>query len=408
MIEPRPERSAAPWIEWPVRIIALAVVVPLRVAWEFLVLSGRFLHRYVVAPVGWFLDRVIWRPLVWFAVNVIWRPAVWVAVQVVWRPLVWVAVNVVWRPLTWAAVHLVWQPLCWAAVHLVWQPLTWAAVHLIWRPLTWAARYLVWRPLRWTIINLVLWPLVWIAVRVVRPAVVAVARFVSWLLTRTGRGVWPVLALLGRASRFVGGLLVAYVLRPLGWLVRHLVLLPVKWLFVGLWWLIKGLGRVLVIVVVAFGRGVAAGWRWTGRALAAVGRAIAALGRGLGWLAAAVWRSALRPVVAFVGRILLLLGKIVIGAFVGAWWLVGVLGRFVYRYALRPVGLGVAWAWRHSAVPLWRAVVWAWRHTVVPVARGVAAAAAASWRWSRESVFQPAARTARSVRAAVRSAFGRS
>ncbi|MFC7479206.1 hypothetical protein ACFQX7_02830 [Luedemannella flava] len=130
----------------------------------------------------------------------------------------------------------------------------------------------------------------------------------------------------------------------------------------------------------------------------------------------------LRPVGVFTGRVLLFLVKLVIGVFVGAWWLAGVIGRFCYRYLFRPAGLAVAWAWRHSMVPLWRAVVWtwrhtavptwqatvwAWRHTVVPLSRAVGAGAAATWHWSRESVWQPAARTARSVRAAVRSAFGR-
>ncbi|MFC7479207.1 hypothetical protein ACFQX7_02835 [Luedemannella flava] len=50
---------------------------------------------------------------------------------------------------------------------------------------------------------------------------------------------------------------------PIGWLVRHGVLLPLEWLFAGLWWLTRALGRLIVIVAVAFGRGVAAGWRWT-------------------------------------------------------------------------------------------------------------------------------------------------
>ncbi|MFK3980716.1 hypothetical protein ACI2K4_10120, partial [Micromonospora sp. NPDC050397] len=67
-------------------------------------------------------------------------------------------------------------------------------------------------------------------------------------------------------------------------------------------------------------------------------------------------------------------------------WLAGVVGRFVYRYLLRPVGLTLRWLWRHTVTPAGRAVRWVWRHLVV-----------STFRWLRDGVVRPVRLTTRQV-----------
>jgi hypothetical protein len=68
------------------------------------------------------------------------------------------------------------------------------------------------------------------------------------------------------------------------------------------------------------------------------------------------------------------------------WWLAGVVGRFVYRFLLRPVGLAVRWAWRSTVVPIGRAIRWGWSHSVLPMGR-----------WLRDGVIRPVRATTRQV-----------
>ncbi|MCZ9344974.1 hypothetical protein NGM37_45235, partial [Streptomyces sp. TRM76130] len=59
----------------PVRIVALVLVLPVRMAWDALVAAGRFLVRAVFRPLG---RAVVWLGLVVFVrpVVALWRYAV--------------------------------------------------------------------------------------------------------------------------------------------------------------------------------------------------------------------------------------------------------------------------------------------------------------------------------------------
>lgn len=184
---------------WPVRVLALVVVLPFRVLWEGLTLAGRFLVRYVLAPLG---EAMAW----------LWRYAVAIPAAWVWRYLIAI-------PVVWVCRYLVAVPAVWIWRHLIVAPGMWLA-----GPAAWSWRYLVAVPVGW------LWraviapaPLVfyrWVlrpigigvaaTVRflvdcVVNPVLVPVGRAIIWFLTAGWKGTaWL-------AVRFY-----RWVLRPIG------------------------------------------------------------------------------------------------------------------------------------------------------------------------------------------------
>lgn len=180
MTRPSPEPLPA-WITWPIRVLAVIFVVPVKLAWDASTVVMRFLWRWVGDP----LCRYVLWPILYYALwlpfyYVICVPVAWVTVHVLWRPLVWLvkALGPFWRLLGrvllevakaigWAltlvyryllrplgiAIAFVWR---WTVVPVA-QAVAWAWRHsvvLLWRylvviPVTWVWRTLVVPPARW-------------------------------------------------------------------------------------------------------------------------------------------------------------------------------------------------------------------------------------------------------------------
>lgn len=207
---------------------------------------------------------------------------------------------------------------------------------------------------------------------------------------------WPVRAvavvvvlpfrLLWEAAKLIGGFLGRYLLAPLAWLWRHLVVIPVlwvaRWIWAGLTVLAHGIRTVLRIVI-----GIPLAWLWR---------------QALRPALQALWRYVLRPVLtAVLVAVTFVVERVIvpIAMFVYTWllapagraagWFLRVgwagtswLGRQVYRFLLRPAGIAVAWLWRYTFGLLFRGIAYAW---------GVV----------RDEVLRPAATVARSVLVAV-------
>jgi Flp pilus assembly pilin Flp len=84
-----PDVPAPAWITWPVRILAVLVVVPVRLLWETLGAVGSFLARSVFGPCGRFLRTVVWQPLTRLLRTVIVRPIAWLCHYLVVAPATW-------------------------------------------------------------------------------------------------------------------------------------------------------------------------------------------------------------------------------------------------------------------------------------------------------------------------------
>ncbi len=250
------------FIHWPVRVVAIIVVVPVRLLWELLAVAGAALLRHVVEPIARLLDRAVVRPLAW-----------------------------------------------------LWD-------HLVVIPVAWLWHWCVETPLRWLWQHLVVVPL-------------------TWLWARRGA---------------IGGWLSRYLVRPSAWLVRHVLIVPISWvvrylLVVPISWLV----HYLLVVPVS----------WVLRQLAPAGRAI---GRAVVW----AWHTA--------GRAL------------------GLTGRGLYRYLLRPLGRSAAWLWNHTVVLAFRGVLALWRVGVVAPARWLGGAVfAPAGRWVRTAVLRPVRDACRGV-----------
>jgi hypothetical protein len=203
------------------------------------------------------------------------------------------------------------------------------------------------------------------------------------------RLLWELLEVV---ARFLGRFLGRYVGRPLAWLWRHAIVMPVSlvWryavvpLFRLLWELLRVVAEFLSRYV---GRPLAWLWRrlveaplaWLGRRITnAVDWAIrvgAPLWRLLGETLALLARGIIWLVIGFVRWVLL-----------PGWRGTGWIGRQVYLWLLRPV-------YRRLLRPVGVAVARVWRRTVTPCGRIVGKAA----RWLRESVLRPTADAARNV-----------
>jgi hypothetical protein len=97
------------WLAWPVRIIAVIVVVPFRLAWDLIVIVSRFLWRYLGVPVAKFVYAYVLRPLGYAFYYVVWIPLHFLLAKVLWTALVWLAENVLapfFKALWRATVHL--------------------------------------------------------------------------------------------------------------------------------------------------------------------------------------------------------------------------------------------------------------------------------------------------------------
>ncbi|WP_425244779.1 hypothetical protein [Streptomyces sp. NEAU-NA10] len=262
-----PEGCLVVAIRLPVRIVVLVLVVPVRMAWDALVVAGRFLNDTVLRPLG--------RALLWLG-----------KVLVVW-PLI-----ALWR----YVVVPTGRALAWLGNVLVVVPLTWCHRHVltpVGHALAWLARgtgaVLLWLYAR------VLAPVgigvrtaaVWLA----RYLVVVPARsFHEWILAPVGRAIaW--------CARGVGqflALLVTGIGWVLYWTTRILFVLPA----LALWrWVLVPVGRVLAVVGREVWDALGHAWRIAGHISLAVGRFLGTLFR---WILVEpvrwVYRSVLTPV----------------------------------------------------------------------------------------------------------------
>jgi hypothetical protein len=251
----------APWIRWPVWVLAAVVVLPLRLLWELLQALGGFLVRYVGRPLVW----------LWFYLVVV--PGWWLLRHVVVPPLR--LLRELLQALGGFLVRYVGRPLVWLWFYLVVVPGSWFLRHAIVRPLRFLLRYLVIVPLTW------LWP----------GLVLVVPWLAYWLIAVPFAWCWRVSAPL---LRFLGQALTALA-NGVGVLIRGIfqrVLMP-GWQGAG--WI---LGHIYRWVLRPVGRAVAWVWR---RTVLPVWRVSAAGGR---WIR----ESVLRPTAAMTKSMLAVLG----------------------------------------------------------------------------------------------------
>ncbi|MGW2302288.1 hypothetical protein [Streptomyces sp. NPDC001809] len=281
----------------PVRIVVLVLVVPLRLGWDALVLSGAFLRR-ALRPLGRALDR--------FGVHVLvpLGRAVVLMAEALATACWWLLTTLLYRP--WI---LLWR-------HVV-VPV---AVHGVATPAAWLYRTLL------------------------APLGRGLARGTAWaytrLLTPLGRGTGALLR----------ALLLAVLVRPWVALWRY-VAVPVaagtyRWVLTpvghGLARLARGSGKVL------------------GKALVLLGRGLLLLARGVGRLlrvllvtpAAFLYRVVLTP----LGRFLAVIGRELVDALAVAWRVAGhvsrAVGRVLRLLAHHLIGRPAAWFYRGVCTPV--------------------------------------------------------
>lgn len=275
-LEKSPERPAGGEgclvvaIRIPVRIVALVLVVPVRMAWDALVVAGRFLNDTVFRPAG--------RALLWLGRAVF----VWPFVGL-WR-YVLVPLG---KGVAWLGRVLLVLPAMWFYRHVL-TPLGHAAVWVYARVLTPVGHALVaaGAGLRagvvWLGRHLLVVPSVWVYRWVLTP----VGHAFAWC----GRGLlWC-----GRGLVWLGTTLVTGIGTGLYWIIRILLVLPA----LAVWrWVLAPVGRVLGVVAREVGTALGHAWRVAGYISLAVGRALAAFFR---WTFVEptrwVYRSVLTPV----------------------------------------------------------------------------------------------------------------
>ncbi|MFJ8296866.1 hypothetical protein ACIQ9R_13440 [Streptomyces sp. NPDC094447] len=284
-----PEGCLTAAVRIPVRIVVLVLVVPLRLAWDALVLAGAFLRR-AFRPLG--------RALGWCGAHVL-TPlgrAVALTAEGLVTACRWLLRTLLLRPWILLWRHLV-VPL---AVHGVATPAAWLYRTLLAplgrglaRATAWAYTRLL-APLgRGTgaLLRALLvrpWAALWRYV-----AVPVAAGTYRWVLTPLGhglallaRGAGKALVLLGR-----GLLLLA---RGVGWLLRTLLVTPAVLLYRVV---LAPLGRILAVLGRELVDALAAAWRVAGHVSRAVGRVLRLLaGNLIGRPAAWFYRSVCTPV----------------------------------------------------------------------------------------------------------------
>ncbi|MFF9796587.1 hypothetical protein ACF1G3_04110 [Streptomyces rochei] len=339
-------------VRLPVRIVALVLVLPVRMAWDALVVAGRFLRDTVLRPVGRALAWLGRALFVWPLVG-LWRYVVVpVAKGVGWLGKVLLVVPAVWVyrwVLTPVGRALAW---CCAGVGAVLAALG----RGLYAGLAWLGKVLL------------VVPAVWVYRWVLTP----VGRALAWCCA----GVGAVLTALGRGL-YAG----------LAWLGNVLLVVPAVWVYR---WVLTPIGHLLA---------------WCGRGLARCGRGVlwclgkvvTGIGAVLYWTlrillvlpALAVWRWVLAP----VGRALAVVGRELLDALGHAWRIAGHLSRAVGRALAALFRWTVAeparWVYRSVLTPVGHAV----RDTVL---RPLAEAARAAGRAGRQAL--------RSARLSVRQA----
>jgi hypothetical protein len=273
-------------VRLPVRIVVFVLVVPVRMAWDLLVVAGRFLRDTVLRPCGRALLRLGKALFVWPLIGL-------------WRYVLAPA----GRAFAWLGHVLLVVPALWLYRYVL-TPLGKCAA--------WLARA-------------VGAGLGWVYARVLTP----VGHALAWL----GKGIAAVLAAVGIGSY-----------TAVTWLLRHLVVVPARWLHTWLLapvgravaWCALGVGRLLALLAGGVGTAVywtarillvlpaAALWRWV---LAPVGRLLAVLAREVADALGHAWRIA--------GHL-----SLTVGRFLGTLlrWIFVEPVRWAYRTVLTPVG----------------------------------------------------------------------
>ncbi|MEU7083711.1 hypothetical protein [Streptomyces achromogenes] len=283
----QPEGCLVVAVRLPGRIVALVLVVPVRMGWDALVVTGRLLRDTVLTPLG--------RALLWTGRALF----VWPFVAL-WRYLL-VPVG---RALGWLGRVLVVVPAVWCYRYVL-TPVGHALARLargIGAGFAWVyARVLVpvGRALAWLLkgAGAVLAALglgVYAAVAwLVRYLVVVPARWLyTWVLAPVGRAV----AWCARGVAWLLGLLVTGIGLALYWTARVLLVLPA----LALWrWVLAPVGRFLALVAREVRDALGHAWRIAGRISRAVGRALGTL---LRWIFVEPVRWAYRTVLTPVGH----------------------------------------------------------------------------------------------------------
>ncbi|MEU4163685.1 hypothetical protein [Actinoplanes sp. NPDC026670] len=123
--------SAPDWLLWPVRAIAVLVVLPFRLLGMAFEAIGGFLHRYLLIPLTWLGRRLIVIPALWLWHWLIVVPATWIWGWLIVVPLTWLWVNVLRPPAHWLgkALVTVFGWLLAIPVMLIGVPLMWLWEH---------------------------------------------------------------------------------------------------------------------------------------------------------------------------------------------------------------------------------------------------------------------------------------
>ncbi|SDT31427.1 hypothetical protein SAMN04489716_3252 [Actinoplanes derwentensis] len=201
------------WLMWPIRAVAVAVVLPFRLLGELFLIIGRFLRRFVIAPLLWVWDHLIVAPLGWAWRTLIEAPAVWVWRRVLRTPVTWLGRGLVklggW--ILMIPVLLIGVPLMW-----LWEKVAVNLYRWVLRPVVGWLWTWVLEPLG----QMVVWMLVtgwqgteWLFRQLyrflIRPVGLAIAFVWRWTLR-------PVMLAIGWAGRWVWDA----ILRPVGAAIR--------------------------------------------------------------------------------------------------------------------------------------------------------------------------------------------
>ncbi|ARH91210.1 hypothetical protein [Streptomyces sp. MOE7] len=222
-------------VRFPVRVVVLILVVPVRLLWDALATAARAVDRTVLRPLGRGL-ALLWRTLVL-------RPVAWT-----WRTLVVLPLAWVWRTLVVAPLALVWRhvlaPLgrgLALVVRGLGAGLWWLGHRLVVVPARWLYAWVlapVGRAVGWVLTGvvtvlaaLVRWIVLIPAVALWRYVLGPVLGALATVLTVVVREVadalghcWRVAGAISRAvGRFLGAVLRRLVAEPLRWAYRHVL-----------------------------------------------------------------------------------------------------------------------------------------------------------------------------------------
>jgi hypothetical protein len=181
-----PTDSSPDWLLWPIRAIAVVVVLPFRLLGMALSAIGGFLYRYLIRPLLWLWEHLVVIPLAW-----LWKYLVAIPVSWLWR-------TVLFPSLSWlgnALVKLIGWILA-VPVLVIGVPVMWLWEHA----LVPAGRFLY----RW----------------VLRPIGLAIAEICvflwKWIVAPVGRALLWFLTVGWQGTSWLFRQVYRYLLRPVG------------------------------------------------------------------------------------------------------------------------------------------------------------------------------------------------